>query len=46
MLRRQVLPQRPVESACLEGEIPIAATVQVTSDAVDHRATLTSLALA
>ena len=38
MMRKQILPQRPVESASFEGEIPIAdvATVQVTSEVVDH----------
>lgn len=38
MMRKQILPQRAVESASFEGEIPIAdvATVQVTSEVVDH----------
>jgi hypothetical protein len=34
MLRKQVIPKRPVESAPFEGEIPVAevATVQVSSE--------------
>jgi hypothetical protein len=34
MLRKQVIPKRPVESASFEGEIPVAevATVQVSSE--------------
>jgi hypothetical protein len=38
MLRKQLIPQRLVESAFFEGEIPIAdvATVQVTSEQADH----------
>jgi hypothetical protein len=38
MLRKQIVPKRPGESASLEGELPIAtvATVQVTSEQPDH----------
>jgi hypothetical protein len=38
MLRKQVIPKRPVESASFEGEIPVAevATVQVSSEQSDH----------
>jgi hypothetical protein len=38
MLRKQVIPKRPVESLPFEHEIPVAkvATVQVTSEQGDH----------
>jgi len=38
MLRKQVIPTRPVESASFEREIPVAevATVQVSSEQSDH----------
>jgi hypothetical protein len=38
MLRKQVIPKRPVESASFEGEIPVAevATVQVSSEQGSH----------
>ena len=38
MMRKEILPRRPVESTSLEGEIPIAdvAKVQVTSETADH----------
>jgi hypothetical protein len=38
MLRKQVTPKRPVESASFEDEIPVAkvATVQVSSEQGDH----------
>lgn len=38
MMRKQIVPQRPVDAASFEGEIPVAevATVQVTSEMVDH----------
>jgi hypothetical protein len=38
MLRKQVIPRRPVESASFEGDIPVAqvATVQVSSEQAIH----------
>jgi hypothetical protein len=38
MLRKQVIPKRPVESGFFQGEIPVAkvATVQVSSEQGDH----------
>jgi hypothetical protein len=38
MLRKEILPRRPVESTSFEGQIPVAevATVQVTSEQAGH----------
>jgi hypothetical protein len=38
MLRKEILPRRPVESTLVEAPIPVAdvATVQVTSEQEDH----------